>query len=79
MEGYHTLLIGADQKEGAKKVPTKEEHTRTVGSIAANSKKDRELYNLNEVASVDLFSGSWKHNWKNYISSYYEWQDRGVP
>ena len=43
------LLIGIDQK-GIDKVPTKGEYDRSVRSIAASSKKIRELYHLNEVA-----------------------------
>ena len=47
------LFIDADQKEGVDKVPTNEKYDSAVGSRTASSKKIRELYHLNEVASED--------------------------
>ena len=41
------MLIGADQKEGVDKVPTKDQYDRAIGSITANSKKAKELYHFN--------------------------------
>ena len=51
---YHMLLIGAYQKEGVDKVPTKESCDWAVGSMTANSKKFWELYHFNEVSFEDL-------------------------